>query len=669
MTASGGVPDSSATGSVESSIEALAARVCALPPRCGPCVVVAVDGPSGAGKTTLAAALADRLEALLGSPAGPMPDSIGGLGVVHLDELYPGWDGLDAGVPRLVDGVLAPLATGRPAGYRRWDWERAVDGPAVDVPPARVLVVDGVGSGARACGPYLSLLIWVDGPEPRRRERAIARDGPGYAPHWERWAAQERAHFAREGTAGRADIRWAAAAGRASVERMTTDTSSRPATDPTSRPTTAPTSHPAQVLGSTVLPATAAGGLAFRRIDADSAELTGWLENIALVFQDSKPVTGEGVELRRPVYRGQRLSGAFDGDLSVGSFRSWDTGLTVPGGTVTADAVSSVTVRPTHRRRGILTTLMHADLADAAARGVPVAILIASEAVIYGRYGYGLATHTATWQLDSPRAVMRPEVPVTGRVDVVKEADARVVAPQIHAAARGPGEIDRFEHWWDIGFGVKVFPGETRGVHQAVLHTADDGTPTGYLVYHVEEKWEERETLTTLHVDDLQAATPQAYAALWRYLTEVDLVRTVKATERRLDEPLPWLLTDQRAARQTSRGDFQWNRLLDPAAALSARRYERAGAATFSVVDPAGWAAGTFTLEVDPDGAGRCARTASAPVDVTLPVDVLSSVWLGGGNLTAAAWAGRCREERSGGVARLAGLLATATAPWTATWF
>jgi predicted acetyltransferase len=424
----------------------------------------------------------------------------------------------------------------------------------------------------------------------------------------------------------------------------------------------------ARDLGSTVLPVTAAGGLEFRRLDADSPELTGWLENIALVFQDPKPVTAEGVEIRRPVYRSQRLSGAFDGDLSVGSFRSWDTTLTVPGGTVPADAVSSVTVRPTHRRRGVLTTLMRADLADAAARGVPVAILIASEAVIYGRYGFGLASHTATWEVDSRRAVMRPEVPVAGRVDVVDEAAARAVAPQVYAAARGPGEIDRLDHWWDLGFGVKVFPGDTRGVHQSVLHTADDGTPTGYLRYHVAEKWEERQILTTLHVDDLQAATPHAYTALWRYLTEVDLVATIKATERRLDEPLPWLLTDQRAARQASRGDFQWHRLLDPAAALSARRYEQSGAVTFSVVDEAGWAAGTFTLEADTDGTGRCTPTAG-PADVRLPVDVLSSVWLGGGNLRAAAWAGRCHEERTGGVERLARLLATVAQPWTSTWF
>jgi len=438
--------------------------------------------------------------------------------------------------------------------------------------------------------------------------------------------------------------------------------------DPAGGPAPAVEQHP-QDLSSTVLPATAAGGLQFRRIDADSPEVTGYLENVALVFQDPHPVTAERVDLRRPVYRGHRLSGAFDGDLVVGTYRSWDTRLSVPGGSVTADAVSTVTVRPTHRRRGILTTLVRADLADAVERGVPVAILIASEALIYGRYGYGVATHTATWQVDARRAVMRPEVPVRGRVDVVTEAAARAVAPAVYEAARRPGYIERLEHWWDIGFGVKVLPGESHGAHVAVLHTADDGTPTGYLHYKVEEKWEERQILTTVHVGDLQAATPEAYAALWRYLTEIDLVATVKAEERPLDEPLPWLLADQRAVRQTSRGDFQWHRLLDPAAALSARRYERPGGASFAVVDDDGWAAGTYTLEVGADGFGQCVRAQAAAPDVTLPVDVLSSVWLGGGDLRAAVWAGRCREETTGGVDRLAATLRTASLPWTSTWF
>ena len=162
--------------------------------------MVAVDGPSGSGKTTFAAELAQALER-----AGSRAE------VVHLDDLYPGWDGLDAVVPLLVRHLLAPLAAGRPVTLPTWDWAGDTPGPSRTVPglgpPApTVVVVEGAGSGARACRPYLTALAWLDAPESVRRERALARDGAAYAPHWERWARQERAHFAREHTAEKADV-------------------------------------------------------------------------------------------------------------------------------------------------------------------------------------------------------------------------------------------------------------------------------------------------------------------------------------------------------------------------------------------------------------------------------------------------------------------------------
>lgn len=408
----------------------------------------------------------------------------------------------------------------------------------------------------------------------------------------------------------------------------------------------------------------------FRSVDPASADFAAFTRNIGLVFHDSRPHTPEAVEFRRGNHTGNRLTAAFDGDVAVGTFISWDTGLTVPGGgTVTADAISGVTVRPTHRRRGILTRLMTDDLAAAAARGVPVAILFASEAVIYPRYGFGVATRTAHLEVDARRAVLRPEVPRHGRVDVVEAEPARAVAEQVLAAARRAGEIDHKAHWLDDSFGLRSAPGDTPKVRRFAVHTADDGTPTGYLRYRVEDHWEDRVVATKVHVDELRAATPQAYLALWRYLLELDLVATVVATERPVDDPLPWLVTDRRSVLQTGVADFQWHRLLDPAAALSARRYERAGAVTFEVVDRAGgWAAGTYSLETDDDGTGRCTRT-DAAAEVTVPVDVLSSVWLGDGDLRAAAWSTQAVEHRDGALDRLAGLLRTAEAPWTRTVF
>jgi chloramphenicol 3-O-phosphotransferase len=168
----------------------LAARVRAAPPRCGATRLVCVDGPSGSGKTTLARALGAEMDAP----------------VLHLDDLYPGWDGLAATVPLLRDGVVAPLLAGRDAAYPRWDWQRSAAGATVVVGRPPVLVLDGVGSGARAIAAHAVLLVWVEAPRDERFRRGIARDGETYRPHWERWAAQETAHFAAEGTRARADV-------------------------------------------------------------------------------------------------------------------------------------------------------------------------------------------------------------------------------------------------------------------------------------------------------------------------------------------------------------------------------------------------------------------------------------------------------------------------------
>lgn len=168
--------------------ENLAARVLASPPKAGTTRVVAADGPSGSGKTTFAGRLASAL-------ACP---------VVHMDDLYPGWDGLAEAVPRLEAWVLEPLAEGGKARYRRFDWHAMEYAGWVEVPETEVLVVEGVGSGAR--GEFLSLLAWVEAPKDLRMRRGIERDGEAFRPHWERWAEQEESLFAAERTRERADL-------------------------------------------------------------------------------------------------------------------------------------------------------------------------------------------------------------------------------------------------------------------------------------------------------------------------------------------------------------------------------------------------------------------------------------------------------------------------------
>ncbi len=151
--------------------------------------VIAVDGPSGSGKTTLGGALAVELEAAL----------------VHMDDLYPGWDGLRGGVDRLVEWILRPLAGGTPARWRRYDWTLGAYAEWRELPPSDVVIVEGVGAGAVATAPYLSFLVWTEAPLAVRKARALSRDGEAYRPHWERWARQERAYFAADDVRARAD--------------------------------------------------------------------------------------------------------------------------------------------------------------------------------------------------------------------------------------------------------------------------------------------------------------------------------------------------------------------------------------------------------------------------------------------------------------------------------
>jgi cytidylate kinase len=158
-------------------------------PRCGTIRVVAIDGPSGGGKTAMAMRVASRT----------------GATVVHMDDIYPGWDGLADGVHLVVRDVLEPWARGDRAAYRQWNWSHDRPGPLVEVAPAPLVVLEGAGSSVGAAGDYASVRVWVEAAEAIRKARGIARD-PGFEPHWERWAVQERKVFGADGTRERADL-------------------------------------------------------------------------------------------------------------------------------------------------------------------------------------------------------------------------------------------------------------------------------------------------------------------------------------------------------------------------------------------------------------------------------------------------------------------------------
>ncbi len=180
-----------ATPATNPSIADLVARAHTAAATVGQVCVIGIDGPAGSGKTTLA----DRLGTAL-------PDA----GVVHLDDLVPGWDGLAEAAGKLVTQILQPLSAGRDGRYESHDWIAGAAGPWRDVPAQRFVVVEGVSCGTRSAARHLGLLLFVEAPLALRYERGIARDGETFRPHWERWAAQEVQLFARERTRERAEV-------------------------------------------------------------------------------------------------------------------------------------------------------------------------------------------------------------------------------------------------------------------------------------------------------------------------------------------------------------------------------------------------------------------------------------------------------------------------------
>lgn len=172
------------------SADAVAALARTAEPRRGRTVVVGIDGPSGSGKTTLA----EQVRRHLDCP------------VVHMDDLFPGWDGLAAASGLLTEQVLRPLADGRDAGYRRWDWVTSSWGERIKVPRTPLLIVEGCASTVRPAGEFVAVRVWVEATRDIRMARGIERDGEAYRPHWERWAAQEQALFGADGTRERADL-------------------------------------------------------------------------------------------------------------------------------------------------------------------------------------------------------------------------------------------------------------------------------------------------------------------------------------------------------------------------------------------------------------------------------------------------------------------------------
>jgi len=398
-------------------------------------------------------------------------------------------------------------------------------------------------------------------------------------------------------------------------------------------------------------------------------ELPAFLEALSTGFLERPDVAKVAEELK-PLWDLQRTLAAFDGDRICGTFRSWASELTVPGGArLPASAVTAVTVMPTHRRRGVLRSMMTAEKDAVNARGEAVGVLYASEYPIYGRFGYGPATRSATWTVDALGTGFH--APATGSLEVVTPGQAAVEAMKgVFDAWRlqQTGEISRPGYRWEYDLGLRPTAWGKDWKGFLVLHRDPSGTVDGYVRYRTEEKWEKRQPRNVVLVDELHALSDDAYRSLWRFLVEIDLVSTIKAEWRSSNERLPWLLTNARAAVASDVGEAVWVRLFDVPRALMARTYERAASIVLEVIDPA-LADGRVNLLLDasPDGT-TCAPT-DRGADLTVGVAALGAAYLGGSRLRDAVLAGGADEHRAGALSEADALLRTADEPWCSTFF
>ena len=373
------------------------------------------------------------------------------------------------------------------------------------------------------------------------------------------------------------------------------------------------------------------------------------------------------IERVRKISDPERFVAALDAGQIVGTSGVFSVSLSVPGGELPTGGVTWVTVLPSHRRRGILRGMMRQMIDDCHARNEPLAMLWASEASIYQRFGYGLGTWSMNLEAETMQVRFAGDPAGTGSFRMIPAGEGMDLVAPVYDAARSQraGFLGRTPDWW-----VGQLPRTDKDAHggearRLVVYETESGVE-GYAVYKTKPDWGVRGPNGTLTVEEAVGSTTRGTREIWRFLFGVDLVRTLKTWRLPTDHPLLGLVAEPRRLGITL-GDGVWLRIVDVKTALEGRTYGLDGNATgglnFDLQDEyCPWNAGRWRLDVS-DGHGVAQRT-DKPADLALDANALASLFLGGFKATALAAAGRVGELRPGSLAAADALFPTVLQPW-----
>jgi predicted acetyltransferase len=367
----------------------------------------------------------------------------------------------------------------------------------------------------------------------------------------------------------------------------------------------------------------------------------------------------EDYERYTSVLAPERFYAAYDGDIPVGTAADFAFTLTVPGGELQAGGVTWVAVMPTHRRQGVLTQLMRRELEDIHERGEPLAMLWASEAAIYGRFGYGMAAPHFEMDADRARFALREDPGPRGKARAFALDDAVEPCMQVYDRVRvaTPGFTARAREWWTT-FRLADPERWRRGASSKAVTVIElDGEPAAYGIYRVKHDWEGNFPKGQVRVIEALAASAAAERDLWRFLFGIDLTVRVQS---RVDpaSPLPLMVIDARSL-NLRYYEGLWLRIVDVSAALAGRSYASEDGVVLDVRDEfCPWNAGRWRVE-----GGEAGRT-DAEADLELGVADLASVYLGAFTFSRLAAAERVRELKEGALARADALFRTPRPPY-----